>query len=70
MKAEEKLTEIIKETMTVEQFADEYIYLTVKARGKSCLHSTLYNSYHNGTCGKLIKKLDPIRFNQFVNELK
>lgn len=58
----EKLSEKISEIYFLDEFLDNFIYLTNPSRGKHVSKNKLIASYHNGTFGQLLSKYDSISF--------
>ena len=66
-KKEQDLNLSLTDTMSEEQALDRFIYLTNKGRGTHCTESTIRKAYRNYTLGSLLKRLDPIAYNQKDN---
>lgn len=64
-----RIQDLYTENYSQEQFVDQFIYLTNKSRGEYCTERLLIKKYQYGGIGELIKRLDPIRYNQIKNDL-
>ena len=69
MNTNSKIQQLFTENYSQEGFVEEFIYLTNKSRGEHCTERLLVKKYQYGGIAELIKRLDPIRYNQMKNEL-
>lgn len=71
MKAQkhEQLNSSILDFLDMEQFVEQYIYLTNKERGQCATVTQLRRAYESGNPARLLKQYDPIFYNQVINEL-
>ena len=59
----------IQDYLNIEEFEEEFRYLTNTDRPTFVVPKVLFKSYRSRTFGKLLKRLDPIMFEVEVNNI-
>jgi len=59
-----RVNEMFSDCLSASQWEDQYIYLTNPSRGAHCSINALRAAHTNHECGLLLRRLDPIAYNQ------
>lgn len=58
----QRLNEMFTDSFSENQLVDNFIYLTVKSRGKHCSENAIRKAHRNREFAQLLRRLDPIAY--------
>lgn len=56
----QRLNEMFTDSFSENELVDNFIYLTVKSRGKYCSENAIRKAHRNREFAQLLRRLDPV----------